>query len=300
MKIIECVQSSPEWWEARRGLPTASDFDSIMTPAKQQPSASQQKYIAKLIGDITDLSPTYFSQQGFRNAETDYGQQTEGEARRFYEKEASDKAGRPIKVRQVGFCLHDSGDFGASPDGLIEEEGTLELKCPARKTHYLYLMNGTLPLAYKNQVHGQLIVTGRPWADFMSYCVGERPLIIRVVPDDYTIKLRANLKIFVQKFKEAKERLGIRMPSSGTDEITPEITQAVVSYQERLNELDKEDVDEAMDTVNSWLDEIKAEKQRRPMVALHLWKTVKKYADARQWHFDEVNRMFRKEESVAF
>ena len=298
MKVFsaeECPQGSDLWWEQRRGLPTASDFYRIMTPVKQSASGGQARYIAKLLGDITDLRPNYFTQQGSPvNHAVKYGQETEGEARRWYEQEYG------VKVHKVGFCLHDSGEFGCSPDGLIGEDDGLELKCCNRETHMLYVMKGIMPVEHLCQVHGSMIVTGRPKWHFCSYCVGVPAFVREVVQDEFTIKLRAHLKLFLAKFKEAKEKMGIKHPAPGPDEITPEIAQAVAAYQEQLAALDKADVEEALAKVNSWLDEIKEEKQKRPMVAVNIWRTVKRYADGRKWKFDEVNRMFRIEESVAF
>lgn len=294
MRIINCEQGSPEWWIARQGLPTASEFDRIMSPVKFS-TGGQTRYIAKLLGDITDLRPNYFTQQGAPvNSAVKYGQETEGEARRWYEQEFG------VTVKRVGFCLHESGEFGCSPDGIIGEDDGLELKCLNRETHMMHVLKGIMPPEHLCQVHGCMIVTGRPRWHFVSYCVGVPAFVREVVQDEFTIKLRAHLKLFLVKFKEAKENMGIKHPAPAPDEITPEIAQAVAAYQKELYGLAVLHEEEAMKTVNSWLDEIKQTKASKPQVAVHMWRTVKSYADSRKWHFDETSKRFRAEESVAF
>jgi hypothetical protein len=198
MKIIECAQLSPEWWEARKGIPTASNFDRIMTPKKMVLSSQCEPYIAELIAEQICLNPNYFTEQGrpITQAMTD-GVDNEPEARRFYEIE------RDVTVQQVGFVTTDDSRFGCSPDGLVGEDGGLELKCPMLKTQVMYVLNGQVPDEYLAQVHGSLIVTGRKWWDFLSYCPGAPPLLIRVTPNAFTEKLRACLEQFWTLYQES-------------------------------------------------------------------------------------------------
>lgn len=195
MREIECIQGSPEWWEARRGVPTASEFDRILTPIKQKGSAGQDAYIDSLIGDAKDMRPNWFSDRPVTK-DMEHGTNSEPQAREWYEFE------KGIPVRQVGFVTTDDGRFGCSPDGLIDPDGGLELKCPKPSTHVGYLREGTLPDKYKPQVHGCLIVTGRLWWDFLSYAPGLKPLLVRVYPDEFTKRLRQELERFDEKLKE--------------------------------------------------------------------------------------------------
>jgi hypothetical protein len=131
------------------------------------------------------------------------GIEVEPEARRWYELEA----GAP--VTNGGFCLTDDGRFGASPDGLVGE-GCLELKCPMLKTHVAYLAKGTLPREYLLQVHGQLIVTGRLWVDFVSYAYHASrlpPFKIRVERNEVTKRLAEELESFWSKYVELLARI---------------------------------------------------------------------------------------------
>lgn len=188
MKILDHQQGTLEWLEARRGVPTSSEFSSICSAVKGEYSTGADGHINRLIGELYD--PRFNEVEPYMSASMKNGQLLEPQARSYYEWK------RSADVQQVGLCLDDKGRFGCSPDGLVGEEGGLECKCPAAKTHVGYLRAGTLPDAYKQQVHGSLIVTGRDWWDFLSYCEGLPPLLIRVTPNEYTKKLRRCLNRF--------------------------------------------------------------------------------------------------------
>ena len=200
MKTFMCAQYSPEWWTIRRGVPTASEFDRIMTPKKRTYSAGAGGYIAQLIADTACLNPNFFTDRPQSRAMAD-GINNEPEARRYYELIAEHH------VQQVGFCLTDDGRFGCSPDGLVGDDGGLELKCPQLNTQAKYLVKGELPLEYMCQVHGQLIVTGRKWWDFLSYAPGLAPLLVRVEPNDFTDLLRVHLERFWTQYQETKAKI---------------------------------------------------------------------------------------------
>lgn len=295
---IPCIQGEGDWWEARRGMPTASEFSSIMTPVKRKKSGGQERYIAQLLADITCLSPKYFTGQGGPvNAATEYGRITEAKARRFYEQE------RGVTVRKVGFCKTDDGRFGASPDGLVDPDGCLELKCPERKTHMFYLLKGVLPNDYLCQVHGQLIVTGRKWVDFLSYCEQERPLLIRATPDAFTMALRTQLELFSTKFEAAKKHFRIQPQDRQQD--TPEIIEAVANWNGDLtqvaNNVGSGDWTEqrAVDEVNKWIADLKKydlAKKQRVYGVLRGW--IEKRPQP--WYLDKVNLIYRLQKDVEF
>ncbi len=204
MKRFDFPQYSPEWWAVRRGVPTASCFDQIVTPTKGELSKSSVGYAHQLIADALD--PDYGRVSDFATAAMRNGTIMEPEARRYYTFETG------VEVEQVGFCLDDDGRFGASPDGLAGADGLLELKSPTPKTHVGYLLAGTLPAEYRPQLHGQLIVTGRAWCDFMSYVVGFPPLLVRVEPDDYTERLRVALDEFADMLDALRARVTALQP----------------------------------------------------------------------------------------
>jgi hypothetical protein len=203
MKIIPCTQYTPEWWEARRGVPTCSNFDRILTPKTHKLSDSADKYIYELIADRKCQTPNFFSEHRPQTPEMEYGSRTEEEARDFY---AMD---RGVEVEQVGFYLSDDERFGGSPDGVIAgAKGGLELKCPKRSTQVEYLHKDKMPDEYKCQVHGHLIVSGFDWWDFMSYAPGLAPFVIRVVPDAFTRELKIALEMFHEKYVAMWKRIG--------------------------------------------------------------------------------------------
>jgi hypothetical protein len=202
MRVIDCVQLSPEWWEARRGLPTCSEFNRIITAVKGEYSKGAEGYIDQLIGEVVSLDPPIMTDWP-GNPAMKHGRDTEAEARNWYAVE------RNATVRQTGFCIADCGRFGGSPDGLVDEsddgEGVLELKCPQPQQHVRYLRDACLPADYKAQCHGHLLVSGRGWVDFMSYARGFPPLIVRVKPDAYTRLLEKYLERFWVEYQAALE-----------------------------------------------------------------------------------------------
>lgn len=200
MRVLNFPQRTQDWWDIRRGIPTASRFDAILTPRTAKPSASQESYICELMAEL------YAAQ--WPPAETPilshamaYGVENEPRARAWYSF-ATDN-----QVREVGFCLADDGSYGCSPDGLIGDDGCLELKCPQPQTHIRYLLDGGLPPEYRCQVHGQLIVTGCEWCDFVSFCDGLPPLKVRVTPDDFTKILEREIWIFCDKYNASKKKI---------------------------------------------------------------------------------------------
>jgi dihydrofolate reductase len=116
------------------------------------------------------------------------------------------------EVTEVGFCMHDTLRCGVSPDGLIGDDGGIEIKCPKPSTHVKYLRKGTLPSEYKAQVMGCLWITGRQWWDFMSYHPQMPNLLIRVHRDDEYINQLERLvthacQIIEKEVAEIKEKL---------------------------------------------------------------------------------------------
>lgn len=189
MKIVDVVQGSPEWFAVRLGIPTASNFSNIIT-TKGEPSKQAQKYMYRLAGE----SVSGQMEETYQNAAMTRGIEMEAEARALYE------VVKGVSVQQVGFCLGNS--YGASPDGLIGDDGCLEIKCPTIAVHVEYLLSGKLPTTYFQQVHGEMFVAERKWCDFVSYYPGLKPLIIRVERDENFIsKLESELKSFCSELE---------------------------------------------------------------------------------------------------
>jgi hypothetical protein len=177
MRIIECEQGGPEWLLARLGVPSASSYAKLITTTGRA-SAQADAYINQLVAERLTGEPTFFQVTDPMQR----GMDLEPLARAAYEMETGNL------VIQVGFLMHDTLDAGASPDGLIGENGGLEIKCPSGHTHVEYLRGDVLPTKYFQQVQGCLWISGRDWWDFMSYHPRMEPLIVRVFRDEQFIK----------------------------------------------------------------------------------------------------------------
>lgn len=229
MKVFKVAQLSDEWWELRRGVPTASEFARIITAAKAELSTSAEDYAAELIGDIVCLNPKYFTEKG-RPVNTfaiSNGRDREPEARRWYSLDSGHH------VDEIGFAMSDDFRTGGSPDGCIglnleaepageyrgfpfweaTVDGILELKVPLPGSQAKYLMkgeanvNGSLLRDYIQQVHGQLIVTGAQWVELCSYSGGAlNSLRLRITPDAYTQKVREAVAGFLEMYETHKRQ----------------------------------------------------------------------------------------------
>ena len=195
MKIIDCVQGSPEWHAAKCGVPSASNFDKLLT-ADGKVSKQRTKYLYRLAGETITGIP----ENGYQSEAMLRGQELEAEARELYQLITGQE------VKQVGFCQENG--YGCSPDGLVGKDGLVEIKCPNMATHIGYLLEDKLPIEYFQQLQGQLFVTGRKWVDFFSYYPGLRPFPFRVERDEKFLKaLEVELKTFCKELKEVVKRI---------------------------------------------------------------------------------------------
>ena len=184
MRVSDCEQGSQEWLQSRLGKPTASNFGKLIT-STGKPSASADSYINELIAQrITGELPEFFKSEAMER-----GNELEPHAKASYE------FTHDVDVVEVGLCLHDEYECGASPDGLIGEDGGIEIKCPLPHTHVAYLRAGEVPSKYIPQIQGCMWITGRKWWDFMSYHPAMENLIVRVERDDEYIQKLADAVI---------------------------------------------------------------------------------------------------------
>jgi len=192
MKVLDHEQGSKEWFAARAGLPTASNFDKLIT-TKGEPSKQAQKYMYQLAGEAI----TGTKEEGFQSDAMTRGIEMEGEARSLY------SLATGLDVEEVGLCLMDGKvPAGASPDGLVGDDGLVEIKCPKLATHVEYMLADKMPTTYFQQVQGQLMVTDRDWCDFMSYYPAMPLFKVRVKRDDVFIEA---LKVELKKFNRELE-----------------------------------------------------------------------------------------------
>lgn len=158
--MSDIAQGSAGWHNLRLGKVTASKVADIIAKTKTGYSASRANYAAQLITERLTGLPT----EGFTNAAMQWGTETEPEARAAYE------FNRAETVVEVAFVPHPTiGETGASPDGLVGEEGLVEIKCPNTATHIETLIGGAVPAKYVTQMQWQMACTGRKWCDFVSF-----------------------------------------------------------------------------------------------------------------------------------
>ena len=187
MIIADVVQGTTEWQAARCGIPTASNFGMIITCAGL-PSKQATKYMHRLAGERVAGK----AEESYQSASMLRGIEMEAEAAEWYE------LSNDCEAQKAGLCYRDESKlYACSPDRLIGEDGLLEIKCPEIHTHVGYLLDNELPMDYFQQIQGQLFVTGRKWADFMSYYPGIKPLIVRAYRDEKFLKA---LHIELEKF----------------------------------------------------------------------------------------------------
>lgn len=159
MRIITCTQGTPEWHAARAGICTASRFADVMAKIKTGEAADRRNYRADLVVERLTRRPL----ETFTNKAMQQGIEREPFARMGYE------ARTAAIVQEVGFIRHDTLLAGASPDGLVEPRGGLEIKCPERSAHLRYIQQAAEPPEYRWQIQGQMWIAELEFVDFVSY-----------------------------------------------------------------------------------------------------------------------------------
>jgi putative phage-type endonuclease len=153
-------QRSEDWFTIRCGKATASKIADIMAKTKSGPSASRANYMAQLVSERL----TGVAERGFSNAAMQWGCDFEADARAAY------SFRQDANVTEVAFVEHPTIAWsGASPDGLVDDDGLVEIKCPNTATHIETLLSGAVPEKYRTQMLWQMACTGRKWCDFVSY-----------------------------------------------------------------------------------------------------------------------------------
>lgn len=166
-QIIECQQGTPEWLAARAGIPTASEFHTVMAKGRGgEDSKTRRKYLLKLAGEVLTGAPM----DDYSNSHMERGHAMEEEARNCYSFMAN------VEPELVGFIR--SGDAGCSPDSLIGANGLLEIK--TKLPHLLIdcLLKDNFPPEHKAQCQGALWVSEREWIDIAVYWPG-LPLFVK-------------------------------------------------------------------------------------------------------------------------
>lgn len=198
LEIFNCEQGTPEWHACRAGIPTASEFATVMAKGRGGGDSKTRKtYLYKLAGErITGE----VGQVWTGNAHTERGHAMEPEARDLY------AFMRDTQPQQIGFMRR--GPVGCSPDSLIGDDGLLEVKTKLPHLQIELLEAGELPGEHKAQVQGQLWVTGRAFVDFVSYWPRLPIFIKRIERDEkYIAELSAAVREFLSELDEVTARI---------------------------------------------------------------------------------------------
>lgn len=184
--VRDVEQNTPEWDALRCGRVTASEMAKVCAKGHgKAPSKTRRTYLMRLAGEVITGRPA----DTYTNPDMERGHELEAEAIELYEFLTGNK------VERVGFVYTD--EAGASPDGLVARTGLVEVKTRAPHLQIELLLTNKVPNEHREQIQGQLWVTGRRWVDFVSYCP-DLPLFIERVPrhDAYIAGLAMEVELF--------------------------------------------------------------------------------------------------------
>lgn len=171
--VISVHQQTPEWYQSRIGKLTASNMAAAISYLKNGKESTERAKLKMLIvaERLTDIIAPHYVTEAMA-----WGIATEAEA-----KEAAAKL-IGLDIKPCGFYDHPEIDnFGATPDGLLDDDGLIEIKCPTTTTHLSWLLENKVPEQHKPQMSAQLLCTGRRYCQFMSYDprVPKRPILYK-------------------------------------------------------------------------------------------------------------------------
>lgn len=197
MQIVECDQGSDEWLRARMGIPTASEFSTVMASGRGGGESKMRRtYLLKLAGEVLTGEPM----DCHSNHHMERGKAMEPEARDLY------AFMKDVDPQLVGFIRN--GPKGCSPDSLIGNDGATEIKTKLPHLQIECLLSGSLPSEHKAQCQGVLWVAEREWIDFVSYWPGLPLFVVREHRDEeYIAKLASAVDTFNEELAEMVERV---------------------------------------------------------------------------------------------
>ena len=197
------AQRSAEWYAQRLGKATASRIADVVAKTKTGVSAMRINYAAELIAERLTGTPT----NGFVSGPMQWGIDHEAQARALY----ADRCG--LLVSEAEFRDHPEIMWsGASPDGYVDEDGLVEVKCPNTATHIETLLGAAISVNHLIQMQWQMACTGRAWCDYVSFdprLPGPMQLHVRRVQRDvsHIIELETEVSTFLDEIAERVDRL---------------------------------------------------------------------------------------------
>lgn len=199
----EIIQGSDEWKALRLGKVTASRVSDVIAKTKSGPAASRANYAAQIIAERL----TGTTAEAYTNAAMQHGTDTEPEARAAYE------FYQGVTVTEIAFVEHPEIDqAGCSPDGLVDDDGLVEIKCPNTATHLETLLGQVVPSKYDAQMQFQMACTGRKWCDFVSY----------------DPRMPENMRLFIKRVARDNKRI---------DELETEVASFLLELAVKLSQL---------------------------------------------------------------
>jgi len=200
------LQRTAEWMQQRCGKVTASRVADVLAKVKTGESASRKNYKMELVVQRLTGQPG----ESFTNAAMEWGTATEPQARMAYE------AHTGSFVEEKGFIDHPTIEgFGCSPDGLVGDDGLIEIKCMNTANHVETIIEGKPPSRYIPQMQCQMAVTGRQWCDFVAFDPrlpeDLQLLVVRVDRDqEYIDQMEVEVKQFLSEVNDLFNQLKAR------------------------------------------------------------------------------------------
>lgn len=220
LEVFTCDQNSSEWFAARRGLPTASEFSTVMASGRGGgESKTRRTYMLKLAGEIV----TGEVLEGFSTVHTERGHEMEPDARNMYALMTD------AQPELVGFIRN--GQKGGSPDSLVGENGLLEIKTKLPHLLIEVLLKDEFPPEHKAQCQGNLWVSEREWVDIAVYWPKLPLFIKRAYRDEAYI---ADMSRAVDTFNSELAEVVEKVRRYGLPDPTPEIPEATRRAAEML------------------------------------------------------------------
>lgn len=196
--IHECLQGTPDWLRLRMAIPTASEFDRIVTPKTLKLSSQAEAYADRLLASYILGYP--LEEEGTPWMQR--GQELEDQAY-----EAAENI-LELETEPIGFITNEEKTIGCSPDRVISDGRLLEIKCPSPQVHVAYMRRKAVSDAYRCQLQGQLWVAEREEVVIFSFHPTMPAVHIRVRRDEVFI---AALKMAVESFSEVLEAAKIEL-----------------------------------------------------------------------------------------
>jgi putative phage-type endonuclease len=197
------LQRSPEWVAFRLGRVTASRICDVMATTKSGEAVTRRNYRAeKVLERISGKSQENNYQSGAMLA----GIEREAQARIEYEFDQN------CTVEEVGIIPHPTIQWAAaSPDGLVGDDGLIEIKCPEPAAFLDAMLGKDIPQKYADQMQWQMACSGRQWCDYVVYREGLPLAMLRIERDNKRIAgIEAEVRKFLQEVEDTLEILARR------------------------------------------------------------------------------------------